>query len=59
MAGCVDDVTDAAFAHLRGIHVLHRGGCSQAGITDAAFARLRGIKFLDMSYHWHRLCAPG
>jgi hypothetical protein len=34
-------ITDAAFAHLRGIHVLYMHGCDQATITDAAFAHLR------------------
>ena len=43
-------ITDAAFAHLRGIHTLDMSGCKQAGITDAAFAHLRGIHTLDMSF---------
>ena len=42
-------VTDAAFAHLRGVHTLDMSGCNQAGITDAAFAHLRGIHTLNMS----------
>jgi hypothetical protein len=39
-------ITDAAFAHLGGIHTLCVRGCSQAGITDAAFVHLRGIHTL-------------
>jgi hypothetical protein len=42
-------VTDAAFAHLRGIHTLEMGYCDQAALTDAAFAHLRGIRTLDMT----------
>ena len=41
-------VTDAAFAHLRGIHTLSMSFCNQASITDAAFAYLRGIHTLHM-----------
>ena len=35
--------------HLRGIHALNMGNCSQTTITDAAFAHLRGIQKLDKS----------
>ena len=41
-------IIDAAFVHLRGIHTLHMGYCSQTTITDAAFVHLRGIHTLDM-----------
>ena len=41
-------ITDAAFAHLSGIHTLNMSECNQAGITDAAFAHLRGIHTLIM-----------
>jgi hypothetical protein len=47
MRGCMG-VTDAAFAHLRGVHTLDMSVCRQATITDAAFAHLRGIHTLDM-----------
>jgi hypothetical protein len=39
-------ITDAAFAHLRGIHTLYMNGCSQSTITDAAFAYLQGVREL-------------
>ena len=42
------DVTDAAFAHLRGIHTLDMTNCNQPSITDAAFAHLAGIQRLSM-----------
>jgi hypothetical protein len=42
------DVTDAAFAHLRGIHTLDMSGCNQSTITDAAFAHLAGIQRLSL-----------
>ena len=51
MIGCTQaTITDAAFAHLRGIHTLDMWGCSQATITDACRARLRaaGIPVLRM-----------
>jgi hypothetical protein len=44
-----NDLTDADFVHLRGIHRLNMSGCNQIGITDAAFANLVGIHTLDMS----------
>jgi hypothetical protein len=44
MSGCDRSITtDAAFAHLAGIHTLNMSRCSQRTITDAAFAHLRGI----------------
>jgi hypothetical protein len=46
-------VTDAAFAHLRGIHTLDMSYCSQDTITPAAFMHLRGIHALDTAR-----CAP-
>ncbi len=46
-------VTDAAFAHLAGIHTLDISRCNQRMITDAAFAHLRGIRTLTTSF-----CAP-
>ncbi len=42
-------ITDAAFAHLAGIHTLQMGRCNQVGITDAAFAHLHGIYALFMT----------
>ena len=39
-------ITDAAFAHLAGIHTLDMSGCNQWSITGAAFERLSGIKTL-------------
>ena len=39
-------VTDAAFVHLRGIHVLDMNGCNQPAITDAGLAHLVGIQKL-------------
>ena len=48
MSGCTG-VTDAAFAHLAGIHTLKMDGCNQEEISDAAFAHLAGICDLDMS----------
>jgi hypothetical protein len=41
-------ITDAAFANLRGIHILDMRSCNQSTITDAAFANLCGIHMLDM-----------
>ena len=38
--------TDAAFAHLKGIHTLLMWRCDQPTITDAALAHLKGIKCL-------------
>ena len=58
MAHCTG-VTDAAFAHLRGVHTLDMrdhedthswSWTSFMQITDAAFAHLRGIHTLDMSH---------
>ena len=50
MGGCDQDtITDAAFAHLAGVHTLDVAGCYQAGLTDAAFSHLRGVHTLDMS----------
>ena len=43
------DLTDADFVHLKGIHTLNMGGCSQAGITDGAFVHLKGIHTLVIS----------
>ena len=47
MQGC-RAVTDAAFAHLRGIRVLDMSCCSQPTITDAGLAHLVGITRLHM-----------
>jgi hypothetical protein len=47
MAGC-QDVTDAAFVHLRDIHTLNMTFCGQQIITDATFAHLAGIQRLSM-----------
>jgi hypothetical protein len=54
VAGC--DITDAAFAHLRGIAFVHLRGirtlamdqCTQATITGATFSSLAGIGFLGI-----------
>ena len=60
-----EEITDAAFALLTGIHTLNMSGCSQPTITDAAFVRLRGIHTLDMAaakpgrYHCCSLPPPG
>ena len=42
------DITDAAFAHLRGIHTLKMAGCSQ-GITGQGFHHLEGVSVLELS----------
>jgi hypothetical protein len=47
MAGC-RDISDAAFAHLRGIHTLDMGACDQPAVTDAAFAHLVGVQRLSI-----------
>ena len=47
MAGC-QDVTDAAFVHLRDFHTLDMTLCDQPTITDAAFAHLAGIQRLSI-----------
>ena len=43
-------ITDAAFVHLRAIHMLNMISCIKATITDAAFVHLHGIHTLDMCY---------
>jgi hypothetical protein len=45
MSGCRQaGITDAAFAHLKGIYyTLEMWGCDQAGITDATLVHLAGI----------------
>ena len=43
---CCTQITDAAFANLRGIQTLKMGLCNQATITDAVFVHLRGIQTL-------------
>jgi hypothetical protein len=49
MSSCFQSTTtDAAFAHLRGIHALYMSWCFQDTITDAAFAHLVGIHTLNM-----------
>jgi hypothetical protein len=54
MSNCTQaGITDAAFAHLRGIYKLEMSLCNQESITDAAFEHLRGIHALDMSGCWH------
>jgi hypothetical protein len=46
-------ITDAAFVHLRGIHMLTLHGCIQQAITPAVFTHLRG------TYYMHaRDCHP-
>ena len=45
MNGC-NQITDAAFVHLCGIHTLDMSHCNQ--ITDAAFVHLCGIHILTM-----------
>jgi hypothetical protein len=51
VAGCYQaGVTDAAFAHLRGVHTLDMSGCVQAGVTDAAFAHLASVRELTVCY---------
>jgi hypothetical protein len=47
-------ITDAAFAHLRGIRTLELDGCSQATITGATFSSLAGIETLSL-----RGCSAG
>ena len=47
---CCSGVTDAAFMHLRGIHMLSMACCNQLTITDAVFMHLRGIQRLSMSF---------
>ena len=49
MGGC-QQLTDAAFAHLKGIHTLFMWNCSQPAITDAALAHLKGIQCLVLYY---------
>ena len=46
MRNC-NQITYAAFVHLKGIHTLNMARCDR--ITDAAFEHLKGIKVLDMS----------
>jgi hypothetical protein len=47
MVGCNQPtISDAAFAHLAGIHTLWMNGCNQDTITGATFERLRGIPSL-------------
>ena len=41
-------ITDAAFAHLRGIRTLDMTLCRQGAITDAAFAHLAGVQRLSL-----------
>jgi hypothetical protein len=41
-------ITDAAFVHLKGIHILDMSYCFQPTITDAAFAHLKGIHSLSL-----------
>ena len=45
-----ENVTDAAFVHLRGsgIHSLYLRWCDQETITDAAFEHRSGIRGLDL-----------
>ena len=42
-------LTNAAFAHLAGIHTLNMSSCDQNTITDAAFSHLTGIHTLAMA----------
>jgi hypothetical protein len=44
-----EDLADADFVHLAGLHTLDISYCRPTAITDAAFAHLRGIHTLDMS----------
>ena len=43
-----NNVTDAAFVHLRGIHTLNMSESNQSTITDAAFVHLRWIHTLKI-----------
>ena len=44
MFGCSQPgITDAAFAHLSGLHTLDMSNCSQSSITDAAFVHLGAV----------------
>ena len=45
--GDCNQITDAAFEHLRGIHTLDMSGCGSY-ISDDAFVHLRGIYSLDI-----------
>lgn len=49
MSECSARLSDAALAHLSGIHTLLMAGCSQPTITEAGFAHLAGIQELDIS----------
>ena len=46
MNGC-NQITNAAFLHLRGIHTLNMSGCNQITITDAAFVNLSVIYLVN------------
>ena len=43
-----DVFTNAAYAHLHGIHAVKMSRCNQGGITYAAFTHLTGIHLLDI-----------
>jgi hypothetical protein len=45
----MQNVTDAAFEHLAGIHTLDMSYCDREAITDAAFVHLKGIHTLNIS----------
>ena len=47
IVGCTQ-LTDTAFAHLRGIKTLFMRYCDRPAITDAAFVHLRGIRTLAL-----------
>ena len=44
-------ITDAAFTHLTGIHLLDIRACTQDAITGATFAHLRGVRWLLIDGH--------
>jgi hypothetical protein len=47
MGGCNQSaITDAAFAHLKGIQFLNMYMCNQATITHAAFVHLKGCHII-------------
>jgi len=43
------NITNKAFEHLKGIHILHMNSYNQGTITDKAFENLKGIYTLNMN----------
>ena len=43
-------ITDACFAHLRGVRELDMSFCWQESITGATFAQLSGVRVLRMAF---------